>query len=78
MSILKFLLPVAIALAPALAGAQTLDKIKENGTLTIAFDPSVPPWSYKDDSLNYAGYEYMVATKLAADNNLKREIVETS
>ena len=78
MNIWKFLLPAALSLAPALAGAQTLDKIKESGTLTIAFDPSVPPWSYKDDSLNYAGYEYMVATKLAADNNLKLEIVETN
>lgn len=82
MNICKFLLPAALALAPVMApvmaGAQTLDRIRESGTLTIAFDPSVPPWSYKDDSLNYAGYEYMVATKLAADHGLRLEIVETN
>lgn len=78
MKFFNIVIAAAVALAPALAGAGTLDKIKESGTLTIAFDPSVPPWSYKDDKLNYAGYEYMVAKKLADDNGLKLEIVETN
>ncbi|MFG6082607.1 transporter substrate-binding domain-containing protein [Paracoccus litorisediminis] len=78
MNLLKLLLPAVLALAPIAAGAQTLDKIKESGTLTIAFDPNVPPWSYKDDKLQYAGYEFMVAKKLAEDHGLKLEIVETN
>ena len=52
--------------------------ILESKTLTIAFDPSVPPWSYKDADLNYAGYEYMIAKKLADDHGLELNIVETN
>ncbi|RDW14739.1 transporter substrate-binding domain-containing protein [Paracoccus thiocyanatus] len=78
MKLLKFLLPALVALAPALATAGTLDKIQSSKTLTIAFDPNVPPWSYKDQNLNYAGYEWMVASKFAADNGLTLKAVETN
>jgi polar amino acid transport system substrate-binding protein len=81
---MTFLKHIAIAAVAALplaavpAAADTLDKILESKTLTIAFDPSVPPWSYKDANLNYTGYEYMIAKKLAADHGLELEIVETN
>lgn len=58
--------------------AQTLDRITKSGTLRIAFDPNVPPWSYKDSNLRYAGYEYLVAEKFAKDLGVKLDIVETN
>ncbi|MBP6770338.1 MAG: hypothetical protein KA171_21355 [Reyranella sp.] len=61
---------VALPFVAVPAAADTLDKILESKTLTIAFDPSVPPWSYKDENLNYTGYEWLVASKFAADNGL--------
>ncbi|RIY01396.1 amino acid ABC transporter [Aureimonas flava] len=74
---------VACALAMATLGsvaahAQTLDRIKSTGTLRIALDPNVPPWSYKDENLHYAGYEWMVADKFAKDHDLKLEVTETN
>jgi len=67
-----------LALSPEGAAADTLENILESKTLTIAFDPSVPPWSYKDQDLNYTGFEYMIAKKLADDHGLELEIVETN
>ncbi|MCV9938285.1 transporter substrate-binding domain-containing protein [Boseaceae bacterium BT-24-1] len=61
-----------------LVQAQTLDRITKSGTIRIAFDPNVPPWSYKDSNLRYAGYELMVAEKFAKDLGFKLEIVETN
>jgi polar amino acid transport system substrate-binding protein len=81
MTFLKHITIAAVAalpLAAVPAAADTLDKILDSKTLTIAFDPSVPPWSYKDANLNYTGYEYMIAKKLAADHGLELEIVETN
>ena len=69
---------LAATLTSFSAGAQTLENVRKTGTLRIALDPSVPPWSYKDEKLNYAGYEFMVADKFAKDHNLKLEITETN
>lgn len=79
MKLTNILLVAAVVVAPLMAHAETtLEKIKSSKTLTIAFDPTVPPWSYKDDSLQYAGYEYDVAKKFAEDNGLTLEVVETN
>lgn len=78
MKLLNILAAAAVALLPGLAAADTLQKIEDSKTLTIAFDPGVPPWSYKDADLNYAGYEWMVASKFAADNGWKLNVVETN
>lgn len=78
---LRKTIAVLIAVVPvftATAMADTLDKIKSSGTFTIAFDPGVPPWSFKDDKLNYAGYEFKTASKFAADHNWTLKIVETN
>lgn len=68
----------AIALMPVVANADAVADVTADGKLTIAFDPSVPPWSYKDAELNYTGYEYLVAKKFADDKGLELEIVETN
>jgi len=78
---LKKIIAALIAVIPVLATpamADTLDKIKSSGTFTIAFDPGVPPWSYKDANLKYAGYEYLAASKFAADHKWTLKIVETN
>jgi polar amino acid transport system substrate-binding protein len=81
MTFLKYVAVATVASLPFAAvpaAADTLDKILESKTLTIAFDPNVPPWSYKDADLNYTGYEFMIAKKLAEDHGLTLEIVETN
>lgn len=60
------------------AAADTLAKIKAAGTIRIAIDLSVPPWSYKDDSLTPTGSEVEAAKLLAADLGVKMEIVPTN
>ncbi len=78
MKFFRLALAAAIALAPVAGIAQTLDRIKQRGILTIAFDPNVPPWSFKDADLHYAGYEYLVAKQFADDHDLELEVVETN
>ncbi|MDI5929712.1 transporter substrate-binding domain-containing protein [Rhizobium leguminosarum] len=56
----------------------TLAKIKEDGVIKIAIDLSVPPWSFKDDSLNPTGSEVEAAKLLASDLGVKMEIVATN
>lgn len=77
---MKFFTLVAAAtmLLTSVALADTLEKVESSKTLTIAFDPGVQPWSYKDADLKYAGYEWMVASKFAADNGLTLNVVETN
>lgn len=58
--------------------ADTLDKIKAAGTIRIAIDLSVPPWSYKDDNLNATGSEVEAAKLLASDLGVKMEIITTN
>ncbi|WP_136686081.1 transporter substrate-binding domain-containing protein [Falsirhodobacter xinxiangensis] len=78
MKLTNIIAAAALALLPGIAAADTLDKVEGGKTLTIAFDPGVPPWSYKDANLDYAGYEWMVASKLAADNGWELKVVETN
>jgi ABC-type amino acid transport substrate-binding protein len=53
--------------APALAFAQTstLDKIKQNGTMTIAYRESSIPFSYLDDKAKPTGFAYEICEKIA-------------
>ncbi|MBY5460852.1 transporter substrate-binding domain-containing protein [Rhizobium leguminosarum] len=68
-----------IGVAAGNAFAQdTLEKIKMDGTIRIAIDLSVPPWSFKDDNLNPTGSEVEAAKLLAADLGVKMEIVGTN
>lgn len=70
---------VAAVLAAGHAAADdTLTKIKADGVVKIAIDLSVPPWSFKDDTLNPTGSEVEAATLLASDLGVKMEIVSTN
>ncbi len=76
----KIVAALAITLAAtAQASAEdTLKKIQDAGVIRIAIDLSVPPWSYKDDSLNPTGSEVEAAKLLASDLGVKIEIVTTN
>jgi glutamate/aspartate transport system substrate-binding protein len=53
--------------APALAFAQTstLDKIKQSGTMTLAYREASIPFSYLDDKAQPTGFAYEICEKIA-------------
>ena len=59
----RFLL-VALAV-PAFASAQTLDKIKSSGTMTLAYRESSIPFSYLDDKAQPTGFGFEICEKIA-------------
>jgi glutamate/aspartate transport system substrate-binding protein len=64
--VLRTLCLLALAL-PGLALAQmsTLDKIKQNGTMTLAYRESSIPFSYLDDKAQPTGFGYEICEKIA-------------
>ncbi|WGF88711.1 amino acid ABC transporter substrate-binding protein [Marinivivus vitaminiproducens] len=52
----RFLLAAALVLMPALAQAATLDRIRETGTLRIGVREDAPPFSYRNEQNEPAGY----------------------
>lgn len=78
----QFLLNSTAMLAAAsvlgMAQADTMADIRKRGKIRIALDPNVPPWSFKNDKLEWAGCEYEVARLLAHDLGLDMEIVPTN
>ena len=65
-AILRQLALAALAL-PALACAQTstLDKIKQSGTMTLAYRESSIPFSYLDDKAQPTGFGFEICEKIA-------------
>src|SRR6476646_10231677 len=58
---------IALA-APALAWAQTpptLDKIKQSGTMTLAYREASIPFSYLDDKAKPTGFGFEICEKIA-------------
>ena len=66
LSLLALCLP---ALASAQAGS-TLDRIKQSGTMTLAYRESSAPFSYLDDKAQPIGFGYEICQKVA--DNVKR------
>ncbi|OAF07215.1 hypothetical protein AYJ54_17970 [Bradyrhizobium centrolobii] len=69
---------IALAVMGQAATADTLEKIKSAGVIRIAIDLSVPPWAFKDETLNPTGSEVETAKLLASDLGVKMEIVGTN
>ncbi|MGV7214790.1 transporter substrate-binding domain-containing protein [Bradyrhizobium sp. UFLA05-112] len=69
---------ISLAAINQAASADTLEKIKAAGTIRIAIDLSVPPWSFKDENLNPTGSEVEAAKLLASDLGVKMEVVATN
>jgi len=65
-ALLRQLALAALAL-PALACAQTstLDKIKQSGTMTLAYRESSIPFSYLDDKAQPTGFGFEICEKIA-------------
>ena len=60
---------LALAL-PALAPAQTLDKIKQSGSMTLAYRESSIPFSYLGAEAKPVGFSYEICEKIA--DNVKK------
>ena len=50
------LLAVLALLAPAIAGAQTLDKIRKSGVITLGYIDGAAPFSFTDGNGEPQGY----------------------
>jgi len=53
-----------VALAPAVASAQTVDEIIARGKLIIAVDTTTPPYGFLDAELKPTGFDIEVASKM--------------
>ncbi|WP_447778366.1 transporter substrate-binding domain-containing protein [Variovorax boronicumulans] len=60
------------------AQGDTLARIQQSKKIRIALDPSIPPWSYKNDKLGMSGSEYETAKMLAQDLGVVLEMVPTN
>jgi len=69
-SIRRLLLLVLAAPAIALAQQGTLDKIKANGTMTLAYRESSIPFSYLDDKAQPTGFGFEICERIA--DNVKK------
>lgn len=73
---------IAITLAfgnmAAHAQSDTLAHIQQAKKIRIALDPSIPPWSFKNDKLEMSGSEYETAKMLAEDLGVTLEMVTTN
>ena len=62
---------------PASASSDSLNKIKERGTLRVGMSTFVP-WAMRDKQGELIGFEIDVAKRLAEDSGLKIEFVPTA
>jgi polar amino acid transport system substrate-binding protein len=70
----------ALALITTITHAQNdaLARIQQAKKIRIALDPSIPPWSFKNDKLEMSGSEYETAQMLAQDLGVALEMVPTN
>ncbi|WP_266064892.1 transporter substrate-binding domain-containing protein [Brucella intermedia] len=83
MKILKTLVAGAMLVAAfaglsngASAQENSLQRIKQAGSIKIGLEFGRPPWGYKDENLSMSGYDMEVAKLLAQDLGVKLEIIE--
>jgi len=62
-----------IAIAPA--AAQTIESIKQKGTINVGVQAEFPPWGSTDAAGNLVGYDIDVATLMASDLGVKVQFV---
>ena len=65
LALLALAAPAALAQTPA-----TLDKIKQSGSMTLAYRESSIPFSFLDDKAQPTGFAYEICEKIA--ENVKR------
>jgi ABC-type amino acid transport substrate-binding protein len=59
------LLAALLALAPLLAGAQTLDKIRKSGVITLGYIDGAAPFSFSDGNGEPQGYSVELCRRVA-------------
>ncbi len=62
-----FAVATCVALAQTPTGGGTLDKIKQTGTITVAYRDSSVPFSYLDDNQKPVGFAYELCEKIVAN-----------
>jgi ABC-type amino acid transport substrate-binding protein len=60
------LICLAILLLPALAGAATLDRVRESGVLRVGYREDAPPYAYRNEVGEPAGYSVELCRAVAA------------
>ncbi|HEX6530874.1 MAG TPA: transporter substrate-binding domain-containing protein, partial [Burkholderiales bacterium] len=59
------LLLVLLALAPLAAGAQTLDKVRKTGVITLGYIDGAAPFSFTDGNGEPQGYSVELCKRVA-------------
>jgi L-cystine transport system substrate-binding protein len=68
---------LCLALIPASTMAQSLDEIRQRGTLIIGLEGTYPPFNYQDEGGNLVGFEVDLAEALTAKLGLEPEFQPT-
>jgi ABC-type amino acid transport substrate-binding protein len=63
---MRRLICLVILLLPAAAGAATLDRLRESGVLRIGYREDAPPYAYRNDVGEAAGYSVELCRAVAA------------
>ncbi|WAC76007.1 transporter substrate-binding domain-containing protein [Roseateles sp. SL47] len=66
-----------VATAPAARAADLLDEVKTRGTLRIACEGTYPPFNFKNDKGELAGFDVDIAKAIAAKLGVKPEFTTT-
>lgn len=66
-----------LAAAPAAKAADLLDEVKARGTLRIACEGTYPPFNFKNEKGELAGFDVDIAKALAAKLGVKPEFTTT-
>jgi cystine transport system substrate-binding protein len=74
----KLLTLLAITLATgALHAADLLDEVKQRGTLRVGMEGTYPPFNYRDDKGELAGFDVDISKAIAAKLGVKPEFTTT-
>lgn len=77
MRFLKTIVALGLMLLPAAAFAQSLEEIRQRGTLIIGLEGTYPPFNYQDESGNLVGFEVDLAKAIAEKLGLAPEFQPT-
>jgi glutamate/aspartate transport system substrate-binding protein len=65
--VFAFLFAAALAAAAAESNAQTLDKVKSSGSISVAYRESSIPFSYLDDKAQPTGFGWEICQRIVDD-----------
>lgn len=77
MRFLRTIVALGLVLLPAAAFAQSLEEIRQRGTLIVGLEGTYPPFNYQDESGNLVGFEVDLAKAIAEKLGLEPEFQPT-